>query len=103
MSEFGADALFGNRGDAQTALDGGVSRRSSLPAPRSAVLESVPFLRGTTPWILKDFRSPRKRTASLVLRITSIERVLYPIMAEKKKAFFVLQDFYREFQSAQAP
>jgi beta-glucuronidase len=58
LSEFGADALYGNRGDGmqrwteeyQAYFYEGYLRMTSR----------IPNYAGTSPWILKDFRSPRR-------------------------------------------
>jgi beta-glucuronidase len=57
-SEFGADALFGKHGDAQTRWT--EEYQESLYQRQIAMLKRIPFLRRTTPWVLKDFRSPRR-------------------------------------------
>jgi beta-glucuronidase len=99
MSEFGADALFGNHGDAQTRWT--EEYQESLYVHQIAMLRRIPFLRGTTPWILKDFRSPRRTLPGIEDYFN--RKGLVSDHGEKKKAFFVLQNFYRESQNAQAP
>ncbi len=56
------------------------------------MLERIPFLRGTTPWILMDFRSPRRQLP----RIQDFfnRKGLVSDRGQKKKAFFVMQRFY---------
>ncbi len=58
------------------------------------MLERIPFLRGTTPWILMDFRSPRRQLP----RVQDFfnRKGLVSERGQKKKAFFVLQRYYRE-------
>jgi beta-glucuronidase len=99
LSEFGADALFGNHGDAQTRWT--EEYQESLYQHQIAMLKRIPFLRGTTPWILKDFRSPRRTLPGIEDYFN--RKGLVSDHGEKKKAFFVLQKFYQELQSAQAP
>jgi beta-glucuronidase len=99
LSEFGADALFGNHGDAQTRWT--EEYQESLYQHQIAMLKRIPFLRGTTPWILKDFRSPRRTLPGIEDYFN--RKGLVSEHGEKKKAFFVLQEFYQELQSAQAP
>ena len=88
MSEFGGDALFGNHGDALASWT--VEYQENLYA----------FLRGTTPWVLRDSRSPRRTLP----RIESYfnRKGLVSDHGEKKKASFVLQKFYRELQNTWA-
>jgi len=63
-------------------------------------MKRISFLRGTTPWILKDFRSPR-RTLPRIQDYFN-RKGLVNEQGEKKKAFFVLQRFYREMENAPA-
>ncbi len=99
ISEFGADALFGDHGDAQTRWT--EEYQESLYQHQVAMLKRIPFLRGATPWILKDFRSPR-RTLPYIEDYFN-RKGLVSDHGEKKKAFFVLQKFYQDLQSAQPP
>jgi beta-glucuronidase len=99
MSEFGGDALFGYHGEASTRWT--EEYQENLYEHQIAMLKHIPFLRGTTPWILKDFRSPRRTLTRLQDYFN--RKGLISDHGEKKKAFFVLQKFYRELQSAQPP
>jgi beta-glucuronidase len=97
MSEFGGDALFGNHGDIGARWT--EEYQENLYQHQIAMLKRITFLRGTTPWILKDFRSPR-RTLPRIQDYFN-RKGLVSDHGEKKKAFFVLQKFYRELQSAE--
>ena len=97
MSEFGGDARFGYHGDAQTRWS--EEYQENLYEHQIAMLKRIPFLRGTAPWILKDFRSPRRTLPGIQDYFN--RKGLVSEHGEKKKAFFVLQKFYREAQSAQ--
>jgi beta-glucuronidase len=99
MSEFGGDARFGYHGDASTRWT--EEYQENLYEHQIAMLKRIPFLRGMTPWILKDFRSPR-RTLPRVEDYFN-RKGLVSELGEKKKAFLVLQKFYRELQSSQPP
>jgi beta-glucuronidase len=98
LSEFGADALFGNHGDAQTRWT--EEYQEALYQHQIAMLKRIPFLRGTTPWILKDFRSPRRTLPGIEDYFN--RKGLVSDQGEKKKAFFVLQNFYQDLQSVPA-
>jgi hypothetical protein len=52
-----------------------------------------------TPWILKDFRSARRTLPHIEDYFN--RKGLVSDLGEKKKAFFVLQKYYRGLQSAQ--
>jgi beta-glucuronidase len=99
MSEFGADALFGDHGDPQARWT--EEYQESLYVHQVAMLQRITFLRGATPWILKDFRSPRRTLPGIEDYFN--RKGLVSDRGEKKKAFFVLQKFYREQQDAQIP
>jgi beta-glucuronidase len=99
MSEFGGDALFGYHGDARTRWT--EEYQENLYEHQIVMLKSVPFLRGMTPWILKDFRSPRRTLPRFENYFN--RKGLVSDRGEKKEAFFVLQKLYRELQRAQPP
>jgi beta-glucuronidase len=58
-----------------------------------AMLNRIPSLRGTTPWVLMDFRSPRR--ALVDIQDYFNRKGLVSLRGDKKKAFFLMQDFYR--------
>ena len=99
LSEFGADALFGNHGDPQTRWT--EEYQESLYQHQIAMLKRIPFLRGITPWILKDFRSPRRTLPGTEDYFN--RKGLVSDHGEKKKAFFVLKEFYQELQAPRKP
>lgn len=97
MSEFGGDALFGNHGEAAARWT--EEYQESLYQHQIAMLKHIPFLRGTTPWILMDFRSPRRPLPKI--QDYWNRKGLVSNRGEKKKAFFVMQRYYTELQQAQ--
>jgi beta-glucuronidase len=62
-----------------------------------AMLERIPQWRGTTPWILVDFRSPRRPLPNV--QDGWNRKGLIGENGVKKKAFFVLKDFYERKRS----
>jgi len=58
------------------------------------MLKQIPFLRGLSPWILMDFRSPR-RTLPEIQDFYN-RKGLVSNEGQKKKAFFVLQEYYKD-------
>ena len=98
MSEFGADALFGYHGDVNARWT--EEYQESLYEHQIAMLKRISFLRGMSPWVLKDFRSPRRTLPGFEDYFN--RKGLVNERGEKKKAFFVLQKFYNELQRSQA-
>ncbi|HEY3383590.1 MAG TPA: glycoside hydrolase family 2 TIM barrel-domain containing protein [Vicinamibacterales bacterium] len=92
MSEFG--------GDARAGLHGGTDERwteeyqENLYRHQITMLKKIDFLRGTSPWILTDFRSPRRVLPGVQDNYN--RKGLISDRGEKKKAFTVLKEFYRE-------
>jgi len=58
------------------------------------MLDKIEGLSGTTPWILKDFRSPRRVLPGIQDYYN--RKGLFSDKGEKKKAFYVLQEWYRQ-------
>ena len=56
------------------------------------MLEKIDGLSGTTPWILKDFRSPRRVLPDVQDYYN--RKGLVSDKGEKKKAFYVLKQWY---------
>ena len=92
MSEFGGDALFGHHGDSSTRWT--EEYQESIYQHQIAMLKKIPFLRGTSPWILTDFRSPRRPLPNI--QDFWNRKGLISDRGEKKKAFYVLQRWYQE-------
>jgi beta-glucuronidase len=92
MSEFGGDALFGKHGDIDQRWT--EEYQENLYRHQIAMLRRISFLRGTTPWILMDFRSPRRTLPGIEDYFN--RKGLLSQRGEKKKAFYLLQQFYRE-------
>ena len=95
MSEFGADALYGLHGDAGAKFT--EEYQESLFRHQVAMLNRIPTLRGTTPWVLMDFRSPRRSLPGIQDWFN--RKGLVSLKGEKKKAFYVMQEFYRSRQA----
>lgn len=92
MSEFGGDALFGHHGDVLTRWT--EEYQENIYQHQIGMLKRIPFLRGTAPWILMDFRSPRRPLPGI--QDYWNRKGLISDRGEKKKAFYVMQRWYRE-------
>ncbi len=92
MSEFG--------GDAKAGLHGGPNDRwteeyqANIFEHQLKMLNRIDQLRGISPWILMDFRSPRRPLAGIQDGFN--RKGLISDQGEKKKAFYVLQKAYTE-------
>jgi beta-glucuronidase len=94
ISEFGGSALFGYHADSLTAWS--EEYQESLYTHQLAMLRKIPFLSGMSPWILMDFRSPRRQLPGV--QDFRNRKGLLSEKGEKKKAFYVLQKYYKELQ-----
>ncbi|MGN0377613.1 MAG: glycoside hydrolase family 2 protein [Suilimivivens sp.] len=94
ITEFGADALAGHHG---TRTDKGTEECQAYVYERQIeVLRKISYIKGMTPWILYDFRCPR-RTSS-IQKYYNRKGLCSEDKKYKKMAFSVLQKFYRELQ-----
>lgn len=92
ISEFGADAKYGMHGDTLTRFS--EEYQEDLYKKTLRMLSTIPQLSGMSPWILTDFRSPRRPLP--VIQDGWNRKGLYSENGEKKKAFFVLQKYYEQ-------
>ena len=58
------------------------------------MLKRISSLRGMSPWILTDFRSPRRLLPNIQDYYN--RKGLISSSGQKKQAFYVLQTYYRE-------
>ena len=94
VSEFGAGGLAGHHGD---KMDRWTEEFQEYSYEKQlAMYKRVPFLRGTSPWILKDFRTP-KRLLPGIQDDWNLKGVV-SYQGQKKKAFDVLQKHYKNIQ-----
>ncbi len=90
ISEFGGDALQGFHGDALTRFS--EEYQADLYTKTLAMLQGIPQWRGATPWILVDFRSPKRPLPHV--QDGWNRKGLIGSNGQKKEAFFVLKKFY---------
>jgi beta-glucuronidase len=98
VSEFGADALQGLHGDSLTRWT--EEYQASVYEHQLRMLERIPSLRGMTPWILADFRSPRRPLPGI--QDYWNRKGLISNRGEKKQAFFVLKRYYERLTPSPA-
>ncbi len=92
ISEFGGDALAGYHGDANTRWS--EEYQEVLYVNQLKMLGAIQGLRGMTPWILADFRATRRQHP--VYQNGFNRKGLISSTGQKKKAFYVLQAYYRQ-------
>lgn len=94
MSEFGGEALYGHHGSKDTASSWSEEYQEQLYKDQVAMFKKIPFLCGTTPWVLADFRSPG-RLQPLYQQGWNRKGLLSD-KGYRKKAWYVIQKFYGE-------
>jgi beta-glucuronidase len=96
MSEWGGDAKAGNHapaGDKHPAL-WTEEYQAEIYNHQIQMLNKIPQLRGTSPWILMDFRSARRVNPGLQDNFN--RKGLISDQGQKKQAFFILQKAYKD-------
>ncbi len=94
ISEFGGGALYGYHADALTRWS--EEFQESIYQHQINMLEKIPFLAGTTPWILMDFLSPRRPLPEI--QDYWNRKGLISDQGQKKKAFDVMKIFYQRIE-----
>jgi beta-glucuronidase len=95
MTEFGGEAPYGHHGDPLTRWT--EEYQENVYQHQVNMLKRIPFLRGTCPWILMDFRSPRRPLPGI--QDFHNRKGLISDRGERKKAFYVMQKYYRELEA----
>ena len=94
ISEFGGEALKGQSGNAQVASSWSEEYQEQLYLDNIRMFEQIPNLRGVSPWVLFDFRSPFR------FHPTHQEgwnrKGLVSDRGERKKAWYVMRDFFEK-------
>ena len=90
ISEFGGGAKYGYHGAKNQRWT--EEFQENLYKENTAMLDKIDGLAGTTPWILKDFRSPR-RVLNGIQDYYNMKG-LFSDKGEKKKAFYVVKEWY---------
>ena len=92
MSEYGAGALQGYHGDKEQRWT--EEYQASVYENNLAMMRKIDFLAGASPWILMDFRSPRRHLKRIQKDFN--RKGLISEQGAKKKAFYILQKYYKE-------
>lgn len=92
ITEFGADARCGHRG---SIIDKGTEDcQAHIYRQQVATLDKIPYVQGMTPWILFDFRCPRR--LSVIQDYHNLKGLCDADHKTKKQAFYVLQEYYQK-------
>ena len=95
VSEFGGDAKAGVHGlETKRWTE---EYQASIFRHQLPMLAKIPQFRGLSPWILMDFRSPMRQLPGIQDGYN--RKGLISNRGEKKEAFFVLQNTYRDWAS----
>jgi beta-glucuronidase len=92
VSEFGGDAKYGLHGEPDTRWT--EEYQANLYRHQLLMLRGIGQLRGMSPWILMDFRSPRRPLPGIQDYFN--RKGLISDQGEKKEAFYILQKAYKE-------
>ena len=94
ITEFGADALGGYHADADTRWS--EEYQDTLYKNQFRMLAGIPGLRGLVPWILVDFRSPRRQHP--YFQDGWNRKGLISDDGKKKQVFWTMKQYYDEVQ-----
>ena len=96
VSEFGAEALYGKIGDADVASSWSEDYQAKLYRDNIEMFKHIPNLRGVSPWVLFDFRSP--------FRFHPINqdgwnrKGLVSDQGYRKKAWYIMRDYFQNIK-----
>jgi len=96
ISEFGGSAQYGLHADAATRFS--EEYQANLFQHQLAMVQRIPELAGISPWVLIDFRSPRRFLPGIQDYFN--RKGLISDRGQRKQAFYVLQKYYREKRAA---
>lgn len=98
VSEFGGGAPFGVRGEADERWT--EEYQDNLYKHQLGMVRRIPNLAGLSPWVLMDFRSPLRMLPGV--QDYHNRKGLVSSRGQRKLAFYTLQRFYRDMESADA-
>ena len=93
ITETGADALAGYFDSGEEALFS-EDFMARVYENQLAILRKIDYIQGMTPWLLYDFRSPRRMNR--FQQGFNRKGLIAEDKKTRKKAFYILRDFYKE-------
>jgi beta-glucuronidase len=94
MSELGAGALQGHHGKPNERWT--EEYQQAVYEYNIEMMKNIEFLAGVSPWILMDFRSPRRQLRKIQKDFN--RKGLVSEQGARKKAFYTLQQYYRSIR-----
>lgn len=92
ISEFGCEALYGQRGNTNMASSWSEDYQAQLYRDNLKMFDAIPNLCGVSPWVLFDFRSPTR------MHPTNQDgwnrKGLVSDQGQRKKAWYIMHDYY---------
>jgi beta-glucuronidase len=95
ISEFGGGAPYGRHGDAASRWT--EEYQADLYVRQLNMAKNIQHLAGLTPWVLMDFRSPRRPLPGIQDYFN--RKGLLSNNGQRKQAFFALQKFYQDIEA----
>ena len=92
ISEFGAEAVYGQHGAADVASSWSEEFQEKLYLDNIEMFKNIPNLCGITPWVLYDFRSPTR--LNYQNQNGWNRKGLVSDKGMRKKAWYVMRDYY---------
>jgi beta-glucuronidase len=92
VTEFGGGALAGNHGSRDEMFT--EENQEWIYLRQTATIETIPYIKGMSPWILYDFRTPKR--ANRFQQGYNRKGLLSEDKSYRKLAFYVLQEFYQK-------
>ncbi|WP_163195222.1 glycoside hydrolase family 2 protein [Clostridium thermarum] len=90
LAEFGAEALSGHMGTIDEFFT--EDCQADVYRKQLIIIKDVPYIRGISPWILYDFRSPRR--TNQYQKGYNLKGLLSADKKYKKLAYYILKKFY---------
>lgn len=92
LSEFGGEALYGKSGEAEVVSSWSEDYQATLYRDNLEMFKHIPNLRGTSPWVLFDFRSPFRFHP--VNQEDWNRKGLVSDQGFRKKAWYIMKEYY---------
>ncbi|HLV09526.1 MAG TPA: glycoside hydrolase family 2 TIM barrel-domain containing protein [Halanaerobiales bacterium] len=94
ITEFGAAALAGHRGAVNELFT--EDNQQQVYRKQVELLGEIPYIKGLSPWILYDFRCPRR--TNRFQRGYNLKGLLSRDKKHKKLSFYIMKEFYEKLK-----